>query len=52
MQGTAKLFKFLQAVVPEEVPLNELGTQMQSRDEFIADVMEGVAAATMAIRMT
>ncbi|KAK4173052.1 putative L-lysine 2,3-aminomutase [Triangularia setosa] len=52
VQGTAKLFKFLQAVVPEEVPLDELGTQMQSRDEFIADVMEGVAAATMAIRMT
>ncbi|KAK4201308.1 putative L-lysine 2,3-aminomutase [Triangularia verruculosa] len=52
VQGTAKLFKFLQAVVPEEVPLGELGTQMQSRDEFIADVMEGVAAATMAIRMT
>ncbi|KAK4682173.1 hypothetical protein QC764_113090 [Podospora pseudoanserina] len=52
VQGTAKLFKFLHAVVPEEVPLNELGTQMQSRDEFIADVMEGVAAATMAIRMT
>ncbi|KAK0672906.1 hypothetical protein QBC41DRAFT_7820 [Cercophora samala] len=52
VQGTAKLFKFLQAVVPEEVPLNESGTQMQSRDEFIADVMEGVAAATMAIRMT
>ncbi|KAK0737590.1 hypothetical protein B0T21DRAFT_286295 [Apiosordaria backusii] len=50
--SVTKLFKFLQAVVPEEVPLNEAGTEMQTRDEFIADVMEGVAAATMAIRMT
>ncbi|KAK1781095.1 hypothetical protein QBC45DRAFT_406740 [Copromyces sp. CBS 386.78] len=52
VQGTAKLFKFLQAMVPEEVPLDKLGMQMQSRDEFIKDVLDGVAAATMAIRMT
>lgn len=52
VQGTAKLFKFLQAVVPEEVPLDKLGMQMQSRDNFIKDVLDGVAAATMAIRMT
>ncbi|KAL0469074.1 hypothetical protein QR685DRAFT_529668 [Neurospora intermedia] len=52
VQGTVKLFKFLQAVVPEEVPVDKLGMQMQSRDEFIKDVLDGVAAATMAIRMT
>ncbi|EAA36200.2 hypothetical protein GE21DRAFT_854 [Neurospora crassa] len=52
VQGTVKLFKFLQTVVPEEVPVDKLGMQMQSRDEFIKDVLDGVAAATMAIRMT
>ncbi|KAM7222637.1 hypothetical protein V8F06_002131 [Rhypophila decipiens] len=52
VQGTAKLFKFLQAVVPDEVPVDALKTQMQSRDEFIKDVLDGVTAATMAIRLT
>lgn len=52
VQGTAKLFKFLQAVVPAQVPIDTAGTQMQSRDEFIQDVLDGVTAATMAIRLT
>ncbi|KAK0612993.1 hypothetical protein B0T17DRAFT_511350 [Bombardia bombarda] len=52
VQGTAKLFKFLQAVVPEQVPLDKSGLQMQSRDEFIKDVLDGVTTATMAIRIT
>ncbi len=39
-------------MVPEEVPLDKPGKQAQSRDEFITDVLEGVAKATMAIRMT
>ncbi|KAK4189724.1 putative L-lysine 2,3-aminomutase [Podospora australis] len=52
VQGSTKLLRFLQAVIPEEVPLDESGTRMQVRDEFIADVMGGVAAATMSIRMT
>ncbi|KAM7193699.1 hypothetical protein V8F33_007633 [Rhypophila sp. PSN 637] len=52
VQGTAKLFKFLQTVVPDEVPVDALKTQMQSRDEFIKDVLDGVTAATMAIRLT
>ncbi|KAK3330414.1 hypothetical protein B0H66DRAFT_61239 [Apodospora peruviana] len=51
VQGTAKLLKFLQAVVPEQVPLDRSG-QMQTREEFIKDVLDGVTAATMAIRMT
>ncbi|KXX75227.1 L-lysine 2,3-aminomutase [Madurella mycetomatis] len=50
--GTPKLHKFLQAVVPEEVPYDTSGTQTQTRDEFIKDVFEGVTAATMAIRIT
>ncbi|KAK0730701.1 hypothetical protein B0H67DRAFT_475603 [Lasiosphaeris hirsuta] len=50
--SVAKLLKFLQAVVPELVPLDKSGTRMQTREEFIKDVLNGVTAATMAIRMT
>ncbi|KAK3337459.1 hypothetical protein B0T19DRAFT_73509 [Cercophora scortea] len=52
VQGAAKLLKFLQAVVPEHVPLDKAGTRTQTREEFIKDVLDGVTAATMAIRMT
>lgn len=52
VQGTPKLVKFLEAVVPDEVPYDKLGTKMQTREEFIKDVLEGIAAATMAIRIT
>lgn len=52
VQGTPKLLKFLQAVVPEEVPYDKSGKQMRTRDEFIKDVLDGVTAATMAIRIT
>ncbi|KAK0633454.1 hypothetical protein B0T14DRAFT_561051 [Immersiella caudata] len=52
VQGTAKLLKFLQAVVPETVPLDKSSTKVQTREEFITDVLDGVTAATMAIRMT
>ncbi|KAK3298990.1 uncharacterized protein B0H64DRAFT_86740 [Chaetomium fimeti] len=47
-----QLFKFLEATLPEEVPYDKSGTRMQSRDEFIKDVFEGITAATMAVRMT
>ncbi|KAK4035171.1 hypothetical protein C8A01DRAFT_48608 [Parachaetomium inaequale] len=46
------LLKFLEAALPEEVPYDRSGTQMQTRDEFIKDVFEGITAATMAVRMT
>ncbi|KAK3996132.1 putative L-lysine 2,3-aminomutase [Cladorrhinum sp. PSN332] len=52
VQGTDKLQKFLNAVVPKEVPLDKEGTEMQPREEFITDVLDGLAAATMAIRIT
>ena len=52
VQGTTKLLRFLQAVVPDLVPLDKSRTQMQTREEFIKDVLDGVTAATMAIRMT
>ncbi|KAK3936076.1 hypothetical protein QBC46DRAFT_37672 [Diplogelasinospora grovesii] len=51
VQGSAKLLRFLTAVVPDQVPGKEPGT-MQTREEFIKDVFDGVTAATMAIRMT
>lgn len=47
-----QLYKFLRAVLPEEVPFDESGTRMQSRDEFIQDVFEGIKTATMSVRMT
>ena len=50
VQNQQQLFKFLQAVLPEEVPYDS--TRMQTRDEFIEDVFEGITAATMAVRMT
>jgi len=49
VQGTTKLFKFLSAVLPDEVPC---GDGSQTREELIKDVLDGVTAATMAIRMT
>jgi lysine 2,3-aminomutase len=47
-----QLYKFLHTTLPDEVPLNQSGTRMQTRDEFIHDVFEGITAATMAVRMT
>lgn len=52
VQGTAKLSRFLQAVIPETVPFDKSSSQVQTREEFIKDVLDGVTAATMAIRMT
>jgi lysine 2,3-aminomutase len=53
VQNQQQLFKFLQAVLPEEVPYDQSGnTRMQTRDEYIEDVFEGITAATMAVRMT
>lgn len=52
VQGGPKLLKFLNAVLPDSVPYDEAGTRMQTRDELIKDVFDGVTAATMAIRMT
>lgn len=50
VQGMPKLFKFLQEVIPTQVPLDSHRTQ--DKEAFIADVMEGVEAAAMSIRLT
>lgn len=52
VQGSAKLLKFLSAVLPSEVPYDETATTMQTRDDLIKDVFDGISSATMAIRMT
>ncbi|KAK5654966.1 hypothetical protein OQA88_6724 [Cercophora sp. LCS_1] len=52
VQTSDKLKRFLDAVIPDHVPLDKSGTQTMSREEFVQDVMDGVAAATMSIRMT
>ncbi|KAK4151076.1 hypothetical protein C8A00DRAFT_36310 [Chaetomidium leptoderma] len=52
VDNTQQLFRFLQAVLPEEVPLDKPGVEMQTRDDFIQDVVEGIKAATMSVRMT
>ena len=52
VQGKPKLERFLSAVLPEQVPLDNAGEQMQTREDLIRDVLDGIGAATMAIRMT
>jgi lysine 2,3-aminomutase len=39
-------------VLPEKVPLDKDAIKGETREEFIKDVLDGVGAATMAIRMT
>lgn len=52
VQGGPKLLKFLNAVLPDHVPYDGESTQMQTRDELVKDVFDGVTAATMALRVT
>jgi lysine 2,3-aminomutase len=52
VQGSPRLLKFLNSVLPDHVPYDRSGTHSQSREELIKDVFEGVTAATMAIRIT
>jgi lysine 2,3-aminomutase len=51
VENKPKLLAFLQATVPDEVPYDQTG-RMQSREDFITDVLDGITAATMAVRMT
>jgi lysine 2,3-aminomutase len=52
VQGSAKLLRFLNAVLPDHVPYDKQTATMQTREELVRDVLDGMAAATMAIRMT
>ncbi|KAL1883107.1 hypothetical protein VTK73DRAFT_9474 [Phialemonium thermophilum] len=50
--GDDRLFNFLSAVLPDSVPYDKHSVRMQSREELIKDVLNGVRAATMTIRVT
>ncbi|OAA68611.1 L-lysine-aminomutase [Niveomyces insectorum RCEF 264] len=52
VQVEKKLISFLEAVLPDRVPFDEAGTEMQTRDELVADVLDGIKAATMSTRIT
>lgn len=51
VQGKVKLWKFLDAVVPDEVPYDKDGSRTQRREDLLKDVVDGVDVATMAIRV-
>ncbi|CAK7241477.1 MAG: hypothetical protein STHCBS139747_002939 [Sporothrix thermara] len=58
VQGEAKLASFLEQVLPDQVPMDDLdnvncqGALMQTREELVADVVDGIKTATMSTRMT
>ncbi|EPS45976.1 hypothetical protein H072_5 [Dactylellina haptotyla CBS 200.50] len=55
VQGAPNLFKFLENVLPETIPHrgNVQGHErIQSREDFIVDVMEGIKLAPMSTRLT
>lgn len=52
VQGKPKLWKFLHAVLPDEVPYDESLLEVQSKEDLIEDIFQGIDAATMAIRVT
>ena len=52
MQGEAKLHRFLRSVVPEEIPHENHVAGSQTQENFIQDIFEGIAASSMAVRIT
>jgi len=52
IQGKPALLKFLQEVLPEKIPPSELHQGIETPDAFIQDVIEGINAAPMSIRLT
>ncbi|CAK7233318.1 hypothetical protein SCUCBS95973_008554 [Sporothrix curviconia] len=59
VQGEGKLAQFLEQVLPDQVPMDNVttgvdnnGKTMQTRDDLVADVLDGIKTATMSTRMT
>ncbi|CZS89254.1 related to lysine 2,3-aminomutase [Rhynchosporium agropyri] len=52
VQGKMKLYGFLQEMLPEMIPAKGQQDPNISREEFIKDVMDGIAMAPMSIRLT
>ncbi|KAI1499631.1 L-lysine-aminomutase [Biscogniauxia marginata] len=48
---TKKIWEFMDAVLPDEMPRGEGLGGMQSRDEFVADIASGIKASAMSVRV-
>lgn len=46
-----KLFKFLDAVLPDELLCYGSSTEMQSKDHFMADILKGLEKSAMSVRV-
>lgn len=47
-----KLYDFLNEMLPEKIPATEQHDPTITREDFITDVMDGIAMAPMSIRLT
>ncbi|KAL5329830.1 hypothetical protein ACEPPN_003349 [Leptodophora sp. 'Broadleaf-Isolate-01'] len=52
VQGKMKLYDFLNEMLPEKIPATEQHDPTITREDFITDVMDGIAMAPMSIRLT
>lgn len=52
IQGKAKLVSFLNEVLPENIPASNGFEHINTREAFVKDVLTGIEAAPMSIRLT
>ncbi|KAL2070579.1 hypothetical protein VTL71DRAFT_13605 [Oculimacula yallundae] len=52
VQGKIKLYDFLEEMLPEKIPAKGQKDPNVNREDFIKDVMDGIAMAPMSIRLT
>lgn len=52
VQGKEKFLRFMQKVVPDEVPYDKEGTVMQTKEDFLLDFIDGVNSSCMSVRAT
>ncbi|KUI67951.1 L-lysine 2,3-aminomutase [Cytospora mali] len=52
VEGKFKLYQFLKAAVPEEIPFDKAATRTQNKEDFLVDVIGGISSSTMSIRIT
>jgi hypothetical protein len=50
--GKAHFFNFLSQALPEQIPYGKPGTQFLTRDEVLADVVDGMRHAMMTVRIS
>ncbi|KAI5920792.1 L-lysine-aminomutase [Camillea tinctor] len=51
IEGKKRLWDFLESVLPEKIPLRGGVSGMQSRDEFTADISQGIKESSMSVRI-